>query len=155
MKGFEEKVQEALERERDVKVAYAAGRGSGIEGEDALTMQAPSEAEKEVQETIVHPSERAKGPDSGVDSAVATDLGKEVAASFETEKQSDQEIDRGSSTPNRRTLDYTRLKAVIMDLFSDRQVSVRKWDLTTWVLEGAASGIIVVGLIAAVLLRPK
>ncbi len=154
VKGFEEKVQEALERERDVKVAYAAGRGSGIEGEDALTMQAPSKAEKEVQETIVHPSERAKDPDLGVDLAVAADVGKEVAASFETEKPFDQEVDRGISTPNRRTLDYTRLKAMIMDLFSDRQVSVRRWDLTTWVLEGAASGMIVVGLIA-MLLRPK
>ncbi|KAI4107645.1 MAG: hypothetical protein LQ339_002551 [Xanthoria mediterranea] len=155
VKGFEEKVQQALERERDVKVVYAAGRGSGIEGEDSLTVQPPSAAEKEVQKTIVHSSERAKGPDSGVDLAVATDVGKEAAASVKTEKQFDQEIDRGVSTPNSRTLDYTHLKAIIMDLFSDRQVSVRKWDLTTWVLEGAASGMIVVGLIAAVLLRPK
>lgn len=150
VKGFEEKVQEALERERDVKVAYAAGRGSGEEAEDALSVQLTSEAEKEVQETIVRRTEGAQGSDVGVEMAVEAKVGQEVAASVETEKQFDQ----GISTPNSRTLDYTRVKEMIMDLFSDRQVSVRRWDLTTWVLEGAATGMVVVGLIA-VLLRPK
>ncbi|KAI4269739.1 MAG: hypothetical protein L6R38_007361 [Xanthoria sp. 2 TBL-2021] len=150
VKGFEEKVQEALERERDVKVAYAAGRGSGEEAEDALSVQLPSEAEKEVQETIVRRAEGAQGSDVGVEMAVEANVGQEVAASVETEKQFDQ----GISTPNSRTLDYARLKEIIMDLFSDRQVSVCRWDLTTWILEGAASGMIIVGLIA-VLLRPK
>ncbi|KAL8673407.1 MAG: hypothetical protein Q9168_002197 [Polycauliona sp. 1 TL-2023] len=154
VKGFEEKVQQALERERDVKIAYAVAVGSGDGARDALTMQLPLEAEKEVQEIITGNAEGAYTPNVAVEMAVDGEVGKEVETSVETEKLFDQDFDQSISTPSRRILDYTRLKKMIMDLFSDRPVSVRKWDLTTWILEGAASGMVVVGLIA-VLLRPK
>ncbi|KAL8850017.1 MAG: hypothetical protein Q9221_005034 [Calogaya cf. arnoldii] len=154
VKGFEEKVQEALERERDVKVAYAAVRDNGQEAEESLNVQLPLEAKKELQERLAQRSEGAQGQDLDVEMAIEAEADKEVAASIVTEKQFDQEINQNGSTPTSRTLDYTRVKEMIMDLFSNRQVSVRKWDLTAWVLEGAASGMVVVGLIA-VLLRPK
>ncbi|KAL8643758.1 MAG: hypothetical protein Q9226_008140 [Calogaya cf. arnoldii] len=154
VKGFEEKVQEALERERDVKVAYAAARDNGQEAEESLNVQLPLEAEKELQETLAQRSEGAQGLDLDVEMAIEAEAEKEVAASVVTEKQFDQEINRDASTLTSRTLDYTRVKEMIMDLFSDRQVSVRKWDLTAWILEGAASGMVVVGLLA-VFLRPK
>ncbi|KAL8782650.1 MAG: hypothetical protein Q9213_005189 [Squamulea squamosa] len=154
VKGFEEKVQEALEREREVKVAYAAGRGNEEEVQDSLVLQLPAEAEKEVQETTARRTEEARSTNEGVEMAIDAVISKEVGASIEVEKQFDGEVDEKTSTIKGRTLDHTSLKAIFMDLFSERQVTVRKWDLTTWVLEGAATGMAVVGLIV-VLLRPR
>ncbi|KAL8765627.1 MAG: hypothetical protein Q9209_007359 [Squamulea sp. 1 TL-2023] len=154
VKGFEEKVQEALEREREVKVAYAAGRGNEEEAQDSLVVQLPAEAEKGVQELTQRSTEEAQQKNEGVEMAIDAVISKEVGASTRVEKQLDGKIDQKASTIKGRTLDYTGLKALFLDLFSERQVSVRKWDLTTWVLEGAATGMAVVGLIV-VLLRPR
>ncbi|KAL8702838.1 MAG: hypothetical protein Q9201_003978 [Fulgogasparrea decipioides] len=65
-----------------------------------------------------------------------------------------QEMESQVSTSQRSMFDYKHLKDTFKDLFSDRQVSVRRWDLTALVLEGAAAGMAAVGLIA-MLLRPR
>ncbi|KAL8996849.1 MAG: hypothetical protein Q9169_003751 [Polycauliona sp. 2 TL-2023] len=150
VKGFEEKVQQALERERDVKVAYAAAAGSRDGVEDSLTVQLPPEAEKEVQETIASKGEGASAPDVAIEMAIDREMTKEMGAIAEVGKQ----VNPGISTPQGRILDYTSLKEIIMDLFSDRPVSVRRWDVTKWILESAASGMAIIGLIA-MLLRPR
>ncbi|KAL8910911.1 MAG: hypothetical protein Q9171_003866 [Xanthocarpia ochracea] len=154
VKGFEEKVQEALEREREVKISHAVGRSGGEEVEDSITVQLPVEAEKGVLETMARMTEGAPGASQSVEMAIDAEMGTEAGPSVEMEKLVDEESPQRMSTAKSRTLDYTRVKEIFMDLFSDRQISVRKWDLTIWVLEGAATGMAVAGLIA-VLLRPR
>ncbi|KAI4278587.1 MAG: hypothetical protein LQ337_000919 [Flavoplaca oasis] len=154
VKGFEEKVQQALEREREAKVAHAVASGSMEEAEDSMTVQLPLEVEKEVQATMARTTQGAQGSDLDVEKAIAADVSQEVVAAVGAKEQLGQELERRISTSNSQTLDFARLKAKIIDIFSDRQISVRKLDLTTWVLEGAASGMILVGLIV-VLLRPR
>jgi sensitive to high expression protein 9 len=44
-------------------------------------------------------------------------------------------------------------KAALLDLFSDRAVSMRKQDVTLITLEGAATGAALVGIIATLILR--
>ncbi len=147
-------MQEALEREREVKINHAVGRSGGEEVEDSIMVQLPIEAEKEILETMARMAEGAPGATQSVEMAIDAEMGTEAGPSVEMEKLVDEESPQKMSTANSRTLDYTRVKEIFMDLFSDRQVSVRKWDLTTWVLEGAATGMAVAGLIA-VLLRPR
>ncbi|KAL8861690.1 MAG: hypothetical protein Q9178_001891 [Gyalolechia marmorata] len=154
VKGFEEKVQEALEREREVKINHAVGGSGGEEVEDSIMVQLPVEVEKEVVETMARMTKGAPGPSQSVEMAIDAEMGTEAGPSVEMEKLIDEESPRRISTAKSRTLDYRRVKEIFTDLFSDRQISVRKWDLTTWVLEGAATGMAIAGLIA-VLLRPR
>lgn len=154
VKGFEEKVQEALEREREVKVAYAVGKQGGDRAEGVVSVQLPEEAEREVQMMMDTRVGGAQGTHETLEAAIDEQVAQEVMTSVEVERQIDQETDQRNSPAKGRIFDYTRVTKMVMDLFSDRQVSIRKWDLTALVLEGAAAGMAVVGLIV-ILLRPK
>ncbi|KAL8731631.1 MAG: hypothetical protein Q9166_003319 [cf. Caloplaca sp. 2 TL-2023] len=151
VKGFEEKVQEALEREREVKVAYTVGKSTQEEVENVLTLQLPAEVDKEVQETIKRKIDGTQGVNESLEAAIDTEMGKEVAASVEMEKEIDQETSERTPARERRTFGYTYLREMFMDLFSNRQVSVRRWQLTALVLEGAATGMATVGLLVVLL----
>ncbi|KAL8694835.1 MAG: hypothetical protein Q9218_000594 [Villophora microphyllina] len=154
VKGFEEKVQQALEREKTAPVLPVAGQGADEVVEALMEVQLPREAEKEVEESIERRQEGVQMLDKSLEMAVDAEGGSEVAAAAELERQIDQEIDRQLSTSQGSMFDYKHLRDSFKDLFSDRQVSVRRWDLTALALEGAAAGMAVVGLLA-VLLRPR
>ncbi|KAL8807946.1 MAG: hypothetical protein Q9182_000412 [Xanthomendoza sp. 2 TL-2023] len=151
VKGFEEKVQEALERERETKIASATGRDNEKEMENIVKVPLPVEAETEVQEMMGKTREETRVPNEELETIIDAVTENEVAAPVEEERHGGQEIGQVVSTTKGRTFDYLYLKEVIKDLFSDRQVNVRKWDLTALVLEGTVTGMAVAGLIAVLL----
>ncbi|KAL8799049.1 MAG: hypothetical protein Q9200_007634 [Gallowayella weberi] len=154
VKGFEEKVQEALERERETKIAPATGSNDETVTENVVKVPLPVEAETEVQEMMGKTMEGTRVPNEELETIIDAVTEKEVAAPVEVERYSGQEMSQVVSTTKGQVFDYLYLKEVIKDLFSDRQVSVRKWDLTALVLEGTVTGMAVAGLIT-VLLRSR
>lgn len=160
VKGFEEKVQQALEREKAPPVVLsvaAAGAGQEMrdEVEAQMEVQLPREAEKEVEQSIEQQTQGTQALSEVAEKAVDAEVVSEVAASTEVEREVDREIDQQLSASSPRSMfDYKHMRDSFSDLFSDRQVSVRRWDLTALALEGAAAGMAVVGLIV-VLLRPR
>ncbi|KAL8639112.1 MAG: hypothetical protein Q9228_003816 [Teloschistes exilis] len=159
VKGFEEKVQQALEREKVPPVVLPAAAADEQEMSDAVEaqtqVQLPREAEKEVEQSIERQSQGTEALSEGTEKVADADVVIEVAASTEVERDVDREIDQQLSASSQRSMfDYKHLRDSFSDLFSDRQVSVRRWDLTALALEGAAAGMAVVGLIV-VLLRPR
>ena len=141
VKGFEEKVMEALEREgpaakqdsqvqaaedgvvEEAIIAEFAAEGDPIAISDALVLDTTMVAKEEPAETVVV--------------GLPVEFGAEPSLS-------------SSSSPQT----FKLIKERIEDLFSERQISLRQVDLTTVALEGAAAGVAFVGLLV-LLLRPR
>jgi len=66
---------------------------------------------------------------------------------------SDEDIEAALESP-KSTSTLQSVRGKIQDLFSERQIIVRRVDLTTAMLEGAAAGVTVVGALV-LLLRPR
>ncbi|KAL8665958.1 MAG: hypothetical protein Q9202_001894 [Teloschistes flavicans] len=161
VKGFEEKVQQALEREKAPPVvlpaaAAAAAQEMGDVVEAQTQVQLPREAEKEVEQSIERHSQGTQTVGEATDKVVDAEVASEVAASTEVERLVDPEIDQQQLSPSsqRSIFDYKHLRDSFRDLFSERPVSVRQWDLTALALQGAAAGMAFVGLIV-VCSRPR
>jgi sensitive to high expression protein 9 len=141
VRGFEEKVQEALQREKD-KQALAGGV-TGAENDtvadkahlDAIVAAGISELENEMGD-----SAKVEEPACDALAAVIANDAKEGGEEAERTKKPYIPID----------VDLRRLegfKAGVLDLFSRREVSLKKQDVTIIALEGAATGATLVGLI--------
>ena len=135
VKGFEDKVVEALEREDEV-VKDRATEGqmvaSGLTGEVAppTLVTQPEASDREILSEVV-----------------ISDGDGEHAGLLELSTDSFQGHGVASST-------IQGFKDRARDLFSERQILVRQVDLTTAVMEGVAGGVAFVGLLV-LLLRPK
>ncbi|MCJ1391344.1 sensitivity to high expression protein she9 [Xylographa bjoerkii] len=141
VKGFEEKVVEALEREGK---ATNEATGAALKA-----LQATHSAS-----TLGFFSDRAVEP--LVAKPEFMDAVEEVV-SAETDTAVDVVPEGTLIEPVERTrLDsftatMSRYKETVGDLFSDRQVTVRRVDLTTAAIEGTFAGIAIVSVIAAIL----
>ncbi|KAL8737548.1 MAG: hypothetical protein Q9181_001562 [Wetmoreana brouardii] len=163
--GFEEKVREALERERGrgFGVEETVERGGLVAVKDPMQVELPTETERLVEESARRRKEGGLEAvvDKGLEMAVEEEVESEVAAAVSVQakrqiQQQEMEQSHVSTSQGQGSIfDYKHLKDTFKDLFSDRQVSVRRWDLTALALEGAAAGMAVVGLIAVLLLRPR
>lgn len=147
--GFEEKVKEALDKEK----------------EERLAAQSPAEVEKALLQGVLTTSiseseaglQRENSP--AVDAAVATiEEEPKVTPAVETIQQAEQ---GDISTTFKRLREpatwksgVEEVKSGIKDLFSPRFVQMRKQDVTLIALEGAATGGILIAIIAT-LLRPS
>ena len=127
VKGFEEKVSEALDREAGVPRAAldAISEEMGAEAGKIAIRDSPStEApEDQVEDPPVVPT-------SAVAESTVPPVGSKSASSWEG------------------------IRETLRDMFSEQQISVRRVDLTTAMLEGAAAGVAFVGMIV-LLLRPR
>jgi sensitive to high expression protein 9 len=143
--GFEEKVREALEKEK----AAQAERRDGIKGEveevplDGVLAAGIQELQSEIDD---HPA----NPDPAVDAVVACiqgDVGQQ---------QEEAALDSAEMHMPWEMFQLKRVetwKAALQDLFSERVISMRKQDVTVVALEGAATGAAIVGIIATLILR--
>ncbi|KAL8950619.1 MAG: hypothetical protein Q9222_003350 [Ikaeria aurantiellina] len=157
VRGFEEKVEEALSRERGRESAGSVKLGgTEVEGVgEEMRVRLPEEAELEVQELVeTRREEHQVAANNKLENAVDAEVGNEVVAAVELEAQLGGEFDQAVTPRSGQMFDYKHLRDRFWDLFSDRQVSIRKWDLTALVLEGVATGMAVIGLVI-VLLRPR
>jgi sensitive to high expression protein 9 len=136
--GFEEKVREALEKE---KVANAVARADEVPL-DGIVQAGIQELEYEAGET-------PDKSDPAVDAVVAA-----------IRRDADQQEDAAALDTAEMHLPMGLLlgkpeawKAAVQDLFSHRVISKRKQDITLIALEGAATGAAIATIIATLLLR--
>ena len=130
VKGFEDKVMEALKKEGAVKSGSPVKEELGLEGE-RTQLPEPERGEPAAQDLIIDdallPSEELATPQKAVN---PDDPSFEIDA---------VEVRRKSTLESVQW--YCR------DLFSERQVIIRRMDLTTAALEGFGAGIVLVGAV--------
>ena len=161
VKGFEDKVMEALEREGPI----GAGKLTTIS-----TLEASRAALEPAFETV-HPTtelsqhrEIPPTPDAQSQALPAAVPIIEVSLSEPESVPPKASPTTSPSTPSTSPLPsraptaasaatFTTLKDALRDLFSVRPVLVRRLDLTTIALEGVAAGMALTGLIAVLFLR--
>lgn len=144
--GFEEKVKEALDKEREERML----RRPNSEDLESVPMQGVLAAG--IQELEVEVQGK-KSP--AVDAIVACIDG-------ESEEEETMVVETAVTEPQEPTTTITKLKnlwqpeswkAGVQDLFSPRQIQMRKQDVTIIALEGAATGAVIA--IIATFLRPS
>ena len=142
--GFEEKVKEALEKEKLTQ----AERRDGKKGEvDDVPLDGVLAAG--IQELQNEMDDDPKNPDPAVDAVVACIQG-------ESQQEEEAALDTAEMHMPREMLQLRKLetwKTALQDLFSERVVSIRKQDVTVIALEGAATGAAVGGIIVTLILR--
>jgi sensitive to high expression protein 9 len=142
--GFEEKVREALEKEKLAQAERRDGKRGEVEGEplDGVLAAGIQELQNEMDDDPTN-------PDPAVDALVACiqgDMGQQ---------EEEAALDTAEMHIPRKALHMRKLeswKAALQDLFSERVISMRKQDVTVVALEGAATGAAIVG-IATLILR--
>lgn len=143
--GFEEKVREALEKEKEARLAGHAGeRGRGEEIPlDGILAAGIQELEEEM-------GDGKNYSEPAVDAVVTCIEGEpeavERAAAPDTAEMHVPTVLMKLRRPETWT-------AAVQDLFSERLVQMKKQDVTIVALEGAATGAAIVAIIAT-LLRP-
>lgn len=145
VKGFEEKVMEALEREGPIKGAtlvesQAVQSLPGPDTEAVDDQISPAPSPERMASTVVEGAQTADNPDGRSNYAIAEgDLEQETAVISEP------------TAPLSTSASY---RETFRDMFSERQIILRRVDLTKVALEGAAAGFALVGLVI-LLLRPR
>ena len=155
VKGFEDKVMEALEREgsaipttpTDVIKTQELAPAEVQEAQEATASaeieeaQSPAVTLLEVTESLPDPSTQASLP-------IQEDIPTEAIS---VKSSSISKLDLQLQVPMSI---FRSIKEWIRDLFSERQIVLRRIDITTATLEGAAAGMTIVGTIV-LLLRSK
>ncbi|KAL8937570.1 MAG: hypothetical protein Q9216_004367 [Gyalolechia sp. 2 TL-2023] len=152
VRGFEEKVREALEEERSIDLrANVTGNGK----EDARVdweAGVKQDVDGVVRERVVERGGSVGGDEGNeVETTIEREMDGEVAESNEAERQIDRAVDEEILSERGQMM---VLKDKFKDLFSDQEVVVRRWDLTALALEGAAAGVTVAGIMV-LLWRPR
>lgn len=141
VKGFEEKVREALEKNGPLEERYLKRRSTVEDVAVAKAMIVEIAAEGEQKRSTDEPT--LKPPSETV---LQEEPGKVVVM--------DMPIDIAAESPTLAPRTFQLIKESIWDLFSDRQICLRRIDLTNTALEGAAAGLACAGLLV-LLLRPR
>jgi sensitive to high expression protein 9 len=137
VKGFEDKVMEALEREGSAGATLAEMNAAKDLPAPADIVEESQDQAQVVEETLPEPQGAPQEPVLQVVEA-------------EDRQIPPQPIPRPPMPVS--TLESVRER--IRDMFSERHVTVRRVDLTTAMMEGAAAGVAFVGLLV-LLLRPS
>lgn len=138
VKGFEEKVTQALER----------GRAPQHIGQSKAEEGVPEVAAADMASAVEHAIERTAA-EAG---QAFADIG--LSASVDATSSAEGDGVLQTSTPLERESTLDAVRRVFHDMFSDRQIVLRRVDLTTATLEGAAAGVAFVGVLV-LLLRPQ
>ena len=152
VKGFEEKVMEALEREGPTKgstLAEAAVASRAAESLPSSSTASVGSVDAEVPSTpipeptaptVIEETPIAEFPEGRVEDGVA-----------------EGGVEHGIALVQKPPVPLSKLDSVretFQDMFSERQITVRRVDLTTRALEGFGAGFVMVGLVV-VLFRPR
>jgi len=149
VRGFEEKVHEALERQKEKQAAFGKGHREGG-GDNALDeVRLYNVVAAGVQELEMEIDAAAKDQEPACD-ALAAIISNDATGA-------DGEAEMASNKPAGNGLEFLRRpetwKTGVLDLFSDRVVSLKQQDVTIIALEGAATGAALVGLIMMIIFR--
>lgn len=151
VKGFEEKVYEALEKDKTVSATAAVDADQPLPSatsEKVESLDSPSPIPLATESVPVPnespttdaPALQPESPDSPLDSTATSGLAS-----------SKSQLSRLSSLPP-TSVDSWR--NTLHDLFSDRSLAITQRDLTTVAIQSAAAGAAVMGLVIA-LIRPR
>lgn len=143
--GFEEKVREALEKEKEA----AQMRHEGMDPVEPVSLDAVVAAGvEELQEEV---DSDAKALEPAVDAVVACIEGQEG------QQEQDASLDSAelhvSTALMKLRAHSNKWTAAFQDLFSHRTVELRRRDITMIALEGAATGAAIVTIIATIIFR--
>ncbi|KAE8447711.1 hypothetical protein EG329_010518 [Mollisiaceae sp. DMI_Dod_QoI] len=143
--GFEEKVREALEKEK----LAAQMRHDGVEEIEPVSLDAVVAAGiEELQEEV---ASGTKNLEPAVDAVVACIQGEEGQQEEQASLDSaEMHVPTALMKLRQHRETWT---AAIQDLFSNRIVEMRKQDITMIALEGAATGAAIVTIIATIIFR--
>lgn len=136
MKGFEDKVMEALEREGSAGATLAQMHAA----KDLPATTDPTE-DTQIQAQLVE--EILPEPQDAPQEHVPQDAAAEER----------QMIPHPILQPPMPISTFESIRETIQDMFSERHITVRRVDLTTAMMEGAAAGVAFVGVLV-LLLRP-
>ncbi|KAJ6019642.1 hypothetical protein N7522_001709 [Penicillium canescens] len=146
VKGFEDKVVEALEKEKELNRAFLAESAVSLSAIPSEVVDATSDTEpstviedlpKAVQETL--PADTATATAAPSAAAIASDASVSPAQSLQSRLS-------GISYPP-TSVEYW--KQVFHEFFSERSIAVSQRDVTTVALQSAATGAAVMGLLFA------
>lgn len=138
--GFEEKVREALEKE---KIAHA----ERLDAEKAQEVPLDGIVAAGIQELQEEMEDGTQSSEPAVDAVVACIRG---------EPEEEAALDTAEMHIPRALLQLRKPEtwaAAVQDLFSERLVQMRKQDVTIIALEGAATGATIVAIIATLIFR--
>lgn len=158
VKGFEEKVHEALEREREKHRHHVVeGRieGNGTAEEVRLDQLVAAGIQELEMEAAMNSGE--DDPACDALAAVIVNNTSEGESITSSDLISKSNTSAAGKTRNSKT-EWKQIeawKAAIQDLFSERVVSLRKQDVTIVALEGAATGASIVGAVVVFLWRTR
>lgn len=152
VKGFEDKVMEALEREgsaisttpMDLKTAQGLSPAAVQEAQEAT---APVDIEEAQSPAVTLPAVTEPLPDPSPETPlpVQENLPTETIS---VQSSSISKLDLQLQIPMSI---FRSIKEWIRDMFSERQIVLRRIDITTATLEGAAAGMTIVGSIVLLL----
>ncbi|KAI9821873.1 MAG: sensitivity to high expression protein she9 [Pycnora praestabilis] len=142
VKGFEEKVMEALEREGAATNAAIAAVGAS--NRPVSYDEGPAQ--------IASPETSVKGSNAATTEIVVPPEAQPPTPLSPELEETTPLIQNVSNLEPLSTIDG--YKEAFRDMFSERHISLRKVDITTIALEGVAAGAALVGLLV-VLLRPR
>ena len=143
--GFEEKVREALEKENSARAEKKDGKRA-----DVLEVPLDGVLAAGVQELQNEMDDDPRNPDPAVDAVVACIQGNVGQQEVEAK------MDIAEMYVPRDAFQLKKIdmwKAALLDLFSERLISMRKQDVAVVALEGAATGAAIGGIIATIILR--
>ncbi|KAK2806231.1 hypothetical protein FQN50_005956 [Emmonsiellopsis sp. PD_5] len=163
VKGFEEKVVEALERENEMRtVAELGAVPASVPAIPAAAVATATPAES----ALPSPETQTQGPATATATAVTSSEAQvpesttTAASSLQQQQEQEQElIEPPMPTPAHlfppdAPLSPDSWRQTIRDLFSERRISLSQRELTTVALECAAAGAAVMGVLIAVF-RPR
>lgn len=152
VKGFEDKVMEALEREGSAipTAPTDAIKGQELapaEVQEAQEAAAPVDNEEAQSPAVTLPvvTESLPAPPTKTPPPVQEDIPTETVS---VESSSISKLDLHLQVP---MAIFRSIKEWIRDMFSERQIVLRRIDITTATLEGAAAGMTIVGTIVLLL----
>jgi sensitive to high expression protein 9 len=155
--GFEEKVREALEKEKEAARdrLHEAEKVVEVESKEVSLGGVLAAGIEEIQEEL---QDGAEAPRPAVDALVACIAGAQDAAPEQQETTARDATEIQAPTllmqlRQARTWKGEAFLAAVQDLFSERVTQMRKKDVTIIALEGAATGAAIVTVIATLLLR--
>jgi sensitive to high expression protein 9, mitochondrial len=143
--GFEEKVREALEKEK--AASWVSGRDAAEVPLDGVIAAGIQELEEEMEESGKGKAEPA------VEAVVACIKGEGEGDGQQDEAASLDAAEMHVPTEHVRFRRPETWVAAVQDLFSEKAMQLRKKDVTIIALEGAATGAAIVTIIATLVFR--
>ena len=146
VKGFEDKVVEALEKEKELNRAFLAESAVSLSAIPSEVVDATSDTEPS---TVIEDLPKAVQETLSTDTATATAAPSTAAIASDASVSATQSLQSRLSGISYPPTSVEYWKQVFHEFFSERNIAVSQRDVTTVALQSAATGAAVMGLLFA------